>query len=351
MSTITDTVLASGAPGTYDSDGTDFDLLRDAVIAAGLADTLADPDAELTVFAPIDAAFVSLAGALGFTGTDEGAALGHVLDALSLLGAGDPLTPLTDILTYHVLAGEVFEADVAALGDGASVGTLQGGSVTLEFDTTPISLIDADPGLADPGLIATDIDVSNGVIHALDGVLLPLSVTGLLSQPGTDLVIGTNGRDVVHGRKGDDLIDGNAGKDMLKGGAGDDVILGGRGGDMLEGRKGDDLLLGEAGKDQLRGGAGDDTIDGGAGRDLLAGGGGEDVFVFSTGYDRDVIVNFRDGVDRIDISGTGIEDFDALSHVLSGGGHRAKIDLGGGDELVLIGVGVGQLDAGDFIFA
>ena len=62
--TLAGLVAASG--GTFDQDATDFDILLNAVQAAGLAGALDDPNAELTVFAPNDGAFVELSQALGF---------------------------------------------------------------------------------------------------------------------------------------------------------------------------------------------------------------------------------------------------------------------------------------------
>jgi len=59
--TITGIVLQSGGAGKFDDNNSDYDLLLNAVIAADLADALADPDASLTVFAPTDAAFIALA--------------------------------------------------------------------------------------------------------------------------------------------------------------------------------------------------------------------------------------------------------------------------------------------------
>ena len=210
MESITGTVLAlSGASG-YDKNGKDFDILRDLLITTdslaaepyaglGLVGAL-DTVPDLTVFAPEDNAFKGLAGTIAsVTGNTapmgEAATVGFLADALTLLGKGDPSGLLTDILTYHVTPG-VFElADVVALGDGAAVPTLQGGTLTTEFDTTPPSLIDADMGVANPGIIATDVAASNGVIHVLDGVLLPLSVSAILTQKNTDFEIGGDGRD------------------------------------------------------------------------------------------------------------------------------------------------------------
>ena len=76
---IVDVVLASG--GAFDNDYTDFDILLNAVQTAGLVDALAAVDADLTVFAPNDAAFVRLARDLGFRGFDETGAFSAIVDA------------------------------------------------------------------------------------------------------------------------------------------------------------------------------------------------------------------------------------------------------------------------------
>ena len=97
MANIVNTVVGlSGLPGTTDSNGNDFDLLRDAVLTAGLDTALSDPAATLTVFAPTDSAFIGLAQTLGYGGSDEAGSLGYIVDALTLLGGGDPLPLLQE---------------------------------------------------------------------------------------------------------------------------------------------------------------------------------------------------------------------------------------------------------------
>lgn len=66
--TFTDIVAASGA---FDTNGADFDLLLKAVQTTGLAGALANPTADLTVFAPNDAAFLKLAAALARSAPDH----------------------------------------------------------------------------------------------------------------------------------------------------------------------------------------------------------------------------------------------------------------------------------------
>ncbi|WP_068116505.1 fasciclin domain-containing protein [Tropicimonas marinistellae] len=346
--TITEIVLESGAPGSYDRNGEDFDILRDAVVAADLADALNDPSASLTVFAPVDDAFIDLAGALGFEGTSEKGAFNHIVRALTLLGEGDPIPPLTQVLTYHVAAGELLAADV--LG-GGRITTLQGGKIKPDASTTPPSLIDADPGIANPGIIATDIDASNGVIHGLNGVLLPLSVTGILSQDKTDFIIGGNDAVIYETKGGADFVDAGGGGDLVRAGRGSDVVVAGNGKDIAFGGGGTDTLLGGNGGDRLYGGRGDDRVEGGAGKDTLTGGRGEDTFVFATGDGRDTIVDFRNGHDTIDLTGTEIASFRELKDGFDSKGFGTVIDLGDGDRLTLLGTTEDKLDAGDFLFA
>jgi uncharacterized surface protein with fasciclin (FAS1) repeats len=139
---IVDTAVAAG----------EFETLVTAVQAAGLEETLRG-DGPYTVFAPSDAAFQSLPD-----GTVE-----------SLLA--DPEGDLTDVLTYHVVEGEVLAEDVAGL-DGQEVTTVNGATFTVDAgEDGSVTLRDAAGN--DIGVTQTDIETSNGVIHVIDTVLLP----------------------------------------------------------------------------------------------------------------------------------------------------------------------------------
>lgn len=139
---IVDTAIAAG----------DFTTLVAAVQAAGLEETLRG-DGPFTVFAPTDAAFAALPA-----GTVE-----------TLLE--DPTGDLADILTYHVVAGEVLAADVVGL-DGQEVETVNGATFTVNVgDDGSVTLTDAAGN--EVTVVATDIVTSNGVIHVLDAVLMP----------------------------------------------------------------------------------------------------------------------------------------------------------------------------------
>ncbi len=126
----------------------DFNTLVAAVTAADLGETLSG-EGPFTVFAPTDDAFAAL---------PEG-----LLDALLLPENKDTLT---SIQTYHVVAGEVTSDQVTE----GNADTVQGEAIAI---TTP----DGAVVLNDTATVtAVDVDASNGVIHVIDGVLVPPSV-------------------------------------------------------------------------------------------------------------------------------------------------------------------------------
>jgi uncharacterized surface protein with fasciclin (FAS1) repeats len=100
-----------------------------------------------TVFAPTDEAFAALPAGL--------------LDKLLL---PENIAVLTSILTYHVVSGKVMSTDVMA-GD---VPTVEGSTITLGT-TDGVQVNDST-------VLIADVEASNGVIHAIDKVLVPPSV-------------------------------------------------------------------------------------------------------------------------------------------------------------------------------
>ncbi|MDO9709560.1 calcium-binding protein [Paracraurococcus lichenis] len=170
---------------------------------------------------------------------------------------------------------------------------------------------------------------------------------------GNDTILGGPGDDTLYGGSvsfggpagdGDNLILGGSGNDAIVAGWGADTVLGGRGddqirgfgealgfsfrgaellaradqADLLRGGPGNDGIYAGAGADSVFGGPGDDTLSGQLGADLLDGGSGADRFVMApiilpfanslidTGVgegQRDVILDFRQGEDVIDLSG------------------------------------------------
>ncbi len=373
LPSITDTVIAlSGAEG-FDTEGGDFDFLREAVIAADLADTLDSDEVDLTVFAPTDAAFMGLSQALGYEGDDEAGGFGYLVDALRLLNKGeDPIALLTTVLEYHVSAGAQTLETVAANG---SVNTLiEAASLTVDG----LSLVDADPDIADPTLVFDgslgpltpqpfiDVEASNGLIHVIDGVLLPVDVLQSNGANDVDFIIGDDGRDFFRTGADNDFVDAKGGRDYIFSGSGDDVVLAGDGRDFVKAGSGDDHVLGEGGKDKIFGGSGDDMIGGGEGDDLLFGGwgndtlaGGEgddrlvggwgsDTFVFEENGGHDTIAGFVKGRDQIDLTAFEFESFDQVKDAMSGRFLKTEIDLGD-TEITVFGPFIFGLGEGDFI--
>ncbi len=168
--TIADIVIASSA-----AENPEFSALLAAVSAAdpAIVGALADPEADLTVFAPTDAAFSALADALG----EE--AFGAILSE-------DGTPRLNEILLYHVVAGSLGSADVVAALEGLEaddMGHVSIPVVTLSGQALDIAATAGAEGLdlgagitvdqANLVLDMVDIQASNGVIHVIDAVILP----------------------------------------------------------------------------------------------------------------------------------------------------------------------------------
>ncbi|HLA80178.1 MAG TPA: fasciclin domain-containing protein [Thermoleophilia bacterium] len=124
-----------------------FTTLLTAAEAAGLVETL-QGEGPFTVFAPTDEAFAAL---------PEG-----TLDDL----LADP-DALKSVLLYHVVAGQVLAAAVVGLEAATSV---QGEDIAITVDGDKVMVNGAS-------VVSTDIPASNGVIHVIDAVILPPSMS------------------------------------------------------------------------------------------------------------------------------------------------------------------------------
>lgn len=123
-----------------------FTTLVKAVQAAGLADTLKGKG-PFTVFAPSDEAFAKLPE-------------GTLNDLLKPEGK----EKLRQILTYHVVPGRVTAAEISKM---KSAKTVNGKALKISSAADKVSVNDA-------AVVKADVNASNGVIHVIDRVLLPM---------------------------------------------------------------------------------------------------------------------------------------------------------------------------------
>jgi len=148
----------------------DHTTLEAAVIAAGLAETLAG-EGPFTIFAPTDAAFEAL---------PEG-----TLDAL----LADPTGDLTTILQYHVVGGaKVLSSD---LMDGQTAVTLQGAEIRVTKNDDGVFINDTIK------VTAADIEADNGVVHVIDAVLLPPPPEEELPASVVEIIVNSEDHDTL----------------------------------------------------------------------------------------------------------------------------------------------------------
>ena len=139
--------VASGAP--------QFSTLVSLIKKAGLVKTLSGKG-PFTVLAPTNAAFNKVPK-----------------DTLNAIAADKTL--LTKVLTYHVVAGEVPASEVVKL-NGKKVKTVEGSKIMITVRDGKVFINKTAK------VTATDIEASNGVIHAINNVLVPQSVLTALSH-------------------------------------------------------------------------------------------------------------------------------------------------------------------------
>lgn len=152
-----DEVKKEGTIVSVAASNENFTTLVAAVKAAGLVDVL-NGDGPFTVFAPVNAAFAKLPeGTVGTLLKPENKKL------------------LTAILTYHVVAGKFNASDVVkaikANNGKFVITTVQGGKLTASISNGNVILTDVKGNTSK--VIITDVKASNGIIHAIDSVVMP----------------------------------------------------------------------------------------------------------------------------------------------------------------------------------
>ena len=236
------------------------------------------------------------------------------------------------------------------------------------------------------------VEVANGgtdTIVASVAMALPLHVERLVLGGAVVAGYGNAAANHITGNAAANFLDGRGGPDTLVGGAGNDtyivrgaerimealapaggydrvnahvshtlapgvealtllgVAANGVGNDLgnrINGNAASNVLHGRGGNDALFGGAGNDRLWGGSGNDQLSGGAGADRFVFYRNEGRDVILDYQDGIDRIEIGGARWADLGRAQV-----GAHAHVSFTG-TTIVVMNTSVGALGANDFVF-
>ncbi|MGV3553137.1 hypothetical protein [Rhizobium sp.] len=318
---------------------------------------------------------------------------------------------VTDIVNAGHIEGSYTAIEVQSpaggkIANSGSIVSTEGAAVSV-FGPRPSFTLDND-GLILGGtaisISADKIDMSFGkssVIHGTDYFTIvnasnedataTLDNAGLIRASGYYAYFGGNGVDqltnsgrilgiidlragadrfVMNGGRVDGAVDGGIGDDtfIIKKGRVDIVEQSGQGDDTLKtaisytlheaseietiiltGKKNIDFT-GSDTENIIKGNAGKNRIDGNGGDDTLTGGGGRDIFVFAHYSGADTITDFKQGEDRIEISGFDwITKFQHLSFEQDGKDVVMQLSLG--DTLTIENAKVKDFDKGDFLFS
>jgi Ca2+-binding RTX toxin-like protein len=252
-------------------------------------------------------------------------------------------TGLSTIIIAGVIVG--IDAAISVGGTGnlrlENTGTISGGtsavsgSAKLDYITTR-------------GMIEGRVELraGNDVFEGRCG-----AAVDLYGGDGADVLRGSHHDEGINGDSGSDKLWGYRGDDSLIGGASGYVIFGGAGEDTIGGGDGNDILNGGAGDDDVSGGGGNDILTGGSGDDTLNGNAGTDTFVFGRGHGNDLIQDFRNNIDKLDLQvfALTVSRLKNNHAKASGGGVLIDLrDLGGG-TIQVNGLTLAQLDATDLI--
>lgn len=193
IKTLDDLVAFAGA-GDFDTDTADFDILFYLVKLVKLPTIdAAVSGTPFTLFAPTDAAFIQTAIDIGAVAAGASEAEAATAIAAALTKLGDLAEIVTTILNYHIATEKLMAADVL---NKMSIETFaKDGKVALpiirgQAGVEMVELTDLAPALPNAKIVSFDIPAFNGVIHAIDRVLLPIGLGGAtlsFSKPVTSL--------------------------------------------------------------------------------------------------------------------------------------------------------------------
>ena len=329
--------------------GLNIDAFDVSVIGQGVL-TQADQNA-ITAILPSGGDF-SLSGSFTYSG---GTLSAGTVTSVDFSDPGDPGSFHASFTNFSAIEAATW---LVAGNTQAALNALLGGNDTITGDSGHVNLLRGLSGDDDIYMVGNNPG-TDSMFGGTGNDTISDGTTGgnhyLRGDDGNDLIIGASGGfDDINGNKGNDTIDGGAaGNDWLVGGQGDDLITAHAGQNILYGNLGDDTLHAGSGGDLMRGGQGNDSIVGGAGNDwisgdrgndTISGGGGADTFHTFSGAGLDRVLDFHlaEG-DRVQV--------DAGTHyTVTQLGADTVIDMGGGDQMVLVGVQMSTLTTG-WIFA
>jgi Ca2+-binding RTX toxin-like protein len=316
-----------------------------------------------------DGGLVNNSGSISVTGSAPGAAVHGVWSQFSIILQNTGVItatdtdPSVDSVAVHFAGGSGHIDNQGTITGDIAIEDINPGQVDSQFDGIGNEgvingRIVIDHGgsanvhvtVLNNGTINGDVDLGPGAqsFFGQNGVQ-----NGLVSGgPGDDLIFGGPSRDSLQGNQGDDTLHGGAGDDIVVGGKDNDQQFGDDGDDIVWGNLGNDTLDGGNGNDQVRGGQGDDSLSGGAGNDFISGdrgndtetgGAGADTFhTFSgAGIDKVLDFNLAEG-DRVMVDPGTVFTVHQV-------GSDTVIDMGNGDQMILVGVQASTL-TGSWIF-
>lgn len=221
----------------------------------------------------------------------------------------------------------ILNANLEYIGIGIETGgfDFQSGSfdsviVTQKFATTGGS-VDPDNGTAAPAAPTTPAAPEPTPVE----VAPPAADPDPVDTSENQTLKGTSAADKLYGGAGNDLMIGRGGNDRIDGGADNDKIYAGSGDDIITGASGDDRLVA------------------GSGNDKLYGGGGNDIFEYRVGDDADIIFDFRNDVDGLDLTRLGYSSVNQALDDASRQGGNLVFDFGDGDTLTVNNITADQI--------
>ena len=289
---------------------------------------------------------------------DQFKAVSHIGAAVEFENASGPASPLTgtnknDVFyvstSSAVIGGSKAGTDIVVASDDF---TLPGGVEHMLLAGT--SNIDGVGNNADNVIAGNDgsnyLDGGNGSDALIGGA----GRDTLIGGNGHDFLCGGDDSDVIEGGNGHDSIIGGTGRDTIIGGNGNDTIDGGIDSDSIEGGAGHDFITGGTGRDVIYGGDGSDTIKGGEDSDTLSGGRGADYFYFDANNGKDVVLDFKSGVDYVVFVSEPGGSIQPGADILGDFVHTnldgdVVITQSSGNSITLKDVGIDDIDNSDFI--